>query len=582
MENIHLSDAQLQAIAYYVRNLIRAESKSVGEVELVETLNNIESFPTIQNIGGIKKVVRAPVKLLSEPAWDAVSGLIDETNQVIQETNTVITESREQTREARQATESAYNAIEQVEQAAENANTAASDAREMQRYVDNVEAAIRDDMRLEDEATLTAANQYTDQREAVIRADQEISNTNILEEAKEYAKTVAASVVDNAPEALDTLKELSEALGNDPNFATTVMTEIGKKVTREQGKNLSTNDYTNEEKAKLAGIAAGANNYVHPGTHPASIIVQDSTRMFVTESEKNYWNNKADTTATGNYLPLTGGTLTGLIHFSNNTGGIQGNIGDNDFYRIIGGSTGTNAGYLEIATADDATEPIYVRQYTGLFANLARTLTLLDEAGNSSFPGNIGMGTYLVNNGKISIDGSDAWLRLNNQNHFPNGIYCGSGTFRTDGVLEVGDHGSSLRVPLGSSATAGQYWVFTAGAGTSSDMRYKEDVKEIPTVLDFIDKQEFISYTWNREYDKKHQTIGLNGNTFRDTATEEIKRLVHIGEDNDNLLTLEYDKIGGVIALKGVQELHEIIKRQEKTIELLAAKLGIDVSELNV
>lgn len=39
-----------------------------------------------------------------------------------------------------------------------------------------------------------------------------------------------ASLVDNAPEALDTLHELAAALGNDPNFATTTATEIGKRV----------------------------------------------------------------------------------------------------------------------------------------------------------------------------------------------------------------------------------------------------------------------------------------------------------------------------------------------------------------
>ena len=39
-----------------------------------------------------------------------------------------------------------------------------------------------------------------------------------------------ASLVDGAPEALDTLTELADALGNDPNFATTVSTEIGKRA----------------------------------------------------------------------------------------------------------------------------------------------------------------------------------------------------------------------------------------------------------------------------------------------------------------------------------------------------------------
>ena len=44
------------------------------------------------------------------------------------------------------------------------------------------------------------------------------------------------------------------------------------KVDAESGKGLSSNDYTSAEKQKLAGIAAGANNYVHPSTHPASMI----------------------------------------------------------------------------------------------------------------------------------------------------------------------------------------------------------------------------------------------------------------------------------------------------------------------
>lgn len=36
------------------------------------------------------------------------------------------------------------------------------------------------------------------------------------------------------------------------------------KVDKVTGKQLSTNDYTTAEKTKLAGIAAGANNYAHP------------------------------------------------------------------------------------------------------------------------------------------------------------------------------------------------------------------------------------------------------------------------------------------------------------------------------
>ena len=49
---------------------------------------------------------------------------------------------------------------------------------------------------------------------------------------------------------------------------------------------------------------------------------------------------------------------------------------------------------MEIATADDGTEPIYVRQYTGVFSSLIRTVTLLDESGNTSFPGTVSASSF--------------------------------------------------------------------------------------------------------------------------------------------------------------------------------------------
>jgi hypothetical protein len=47
---------------------------------------------------------------------------------------------------------------------------------------------------------------------------------------KSYVDAAIAALVNSAPEALDTLNELAAALGNDPNFATTVATNIGTKI----------------------------------------------------------------------------------------------------------------------------------------------------------------------------------------------------------------------------------------------------------------------------------------------------------------------------------------------------------------
>jgi hypothetical protein len=49
---------------------------------------------------------------------------------------------------------------------------------------------------------------------------------------KAYVDTAVANVVASAPAALDTLDELANALGDDPNFATTVATSIGTKVAK--------------------------------------------------------------------------------------------------------------------------------------------------------------------------------------------------------------------------------------------------------------------------------------------------------------------------------------------------------------
>lgn len=49
-----------------------------------------------------------------------------------------------------------------------------------------------------------------------------------------------------------------------------------------------------EDKTKLDGIAASANNYKHPSTHPASMITEDASHKFVTDTEKNTWNSKVN------------------------------------------------------------------------------------------------------------------------------------------------------------------------------------------------------------------------------------------------------------------------------------------------
>lgn len=48
--------------------------------------------------------------------------------------------------------------------------------------------------------------------------------------AKSYADTKVASLVNSSPGTLDTLKELADALGDDPNFATTITNLINSRA----------------------------------------------------------------------------------------------------------------------------------------------------------------------------------------------------------------------------------------------------------------------------------------------------------------------------------------------------------------
>jgi microcystin-dependent protein len=56
--------------------------------------------------------------------------------------------------------------------------------------------------------------------------------TNFLDDAKQYTDTKIADLVNSAPAVLDTLNELAAALGDDPNFATTVSNRIGTAESR--------------------------------------------------------------------------------------------------------------------------------------------------------------------------------------------------------------------------------------------------------------------------------------------------------------------------------------------------------------
>ena len=91
-----------------------------------------------------------------------------------------------------------------------------------------------------------------------------------------YPITLSENVIHNEEqldEKLDSMDTQIAALAPDSSLSSSstraiqnraVYAALQNKVDAEEGMGLSSNDYTDAEKSKLAGIANNANNYTHP------------------------------------------------------------------------------------------------------------------------------------------------------------------------------------------------------------------------------------------------------------------------------------------------------------------------------
>ena len=101
----------------------------------------------------------------------------------------------------------------------------------------------------------------------VVASDLKRLDTKLSNDASTRVNTAVANLVDSAPETLDTLAELAQALNNDADFATTMTTQLANKqdafsvqagLTLSGGV-LSANtiiDYSNPLSASLIGSSA--------------------------------------------------------------------------------------------------------------------------------------------------------------------------------------------------------------------------------------------------------------------------------------------------------------------------------------
>lgn len=189
----------------------------------------------------------------------------------------------------------------------------------------------RTEVDAKDSAALKTVKEYADNQvsglgnevyrktETYNRGEISTLNDGVLALAKEYARQLRNDLVNGAGEAMDTLFELSNALNNDPNFATTIMTLIAGKAdswhthTKAQITDFPTSmpasdvyawakastkpSYT---AAEVGAAAAGHNHdsvYQPKGSyaaashkHAATDITEDSTHRFMTDTERTKLN----------------------------------------------------------------------------------------------------------------------------------------------------------------------------------------------------------------------------------------------------------------------------------------------------
>ena len=131
-----------------------------------------------------------------------------------------------------------------------------------------------------------------------------------------YVQNKIAEVVNSAPGTLDTLNELAQALGNDPNFATTMATELGKKANTANLATVATsgsyNDLSNTP--TIPSVGNGTLTIQKNGTSAGTFTANATTDKTINIIVPTKVSELTDDVVKGKYLPLTGGTMTGNIN----------------------------------------------------------------------------------------------------------------------------------------------------------------------------------------------------------------------------------------------------------------------------
>ena len=226
-----------------------------------------------------------------------------------------------------------------------------------------------------------------------------ISYDNSTYATQTYVATAISNLVASAPTTLDTLNELAAALGNDPNFATTVVTSIGTKVPQTRTITINGTSY-DLSVDRTWNIAAGVTSF-NTRTGAITPASGDYTTAQVTESGNLYYTNTRarlaiSLTTTGTSGAATYDNITGVLNIPQYQGGVT--------------SFNTRTGAITLSSTDVTTALAYTP------VTNARTITIngtaYDLSADRSWTIAAGITSFNTRTGAITLTSGDVTTAL--------------------------------------------------------------------------------------------------------------------------------------------------------------------------
>ena len=253
-------------------------------------------------------------------------------------------------------------------------------------------------------------------------------------------------------------------------------------------------------------------------------------------------NTTGNQNTSGNAASAT--TVNATVTGTTSADLVTGEMAGSDYFRVRIGGTASDAGFVELATADNGNEPIYVRQYSlsgaDPWGTLTRSATLLDASGNTSFPGTVTAPTF---SGALSGNASTAT------------------TATTANALNTGNNYqvNSLGVGTAGSGTAGEIRATNQIVAYYSDDRLKTKLGTIENALDKIDSLAGFYYEANQTaqdlgYGVKRE-VGVSAQSVQAVMPE----VVSPAPIDEKYLTVQYERLVPLL-IEGIKELRAEIK----------------------